>query len=245
MTITLQPTDQPALAPQVISEIEEYWRTNGGCQWPCWWGITPGHSTSNDVIKSLSHLARIVPLSTKEGTRVGLDVKLAALPGNLVDPGVLMRLANDKVTAITICDVGNQAGTEFSELVVNLGLPELVRIQTYSEPLDLGNGASYLPFTVYLYFPESGLAAAYPAEAHVKDGIILGCISSDFRPSMYLWSPENGLLIEDVLAPFGVSLETTQDFGDAVDRPFADVVSEAPVESEVCIQTRADLWPNR
>lgn len=65
-TITLMPTlapivtrtPLPALPPdEALNRVLELYETNGGCQYPCWWGIIPGETTWADARHFLSAFA--------------------------------------------------------------------------------------------------------------------------------------------------------------------------------------------
>jgi hypothetical protein len=72
-TITITPTrtNTPTLIPtlpleEAMARIAELEETNGGCEYPCYWGITPGVTTWEDARLILAPIAEYIEL---EGVR--------------------------------------------------------------------------------------------------------------------------------------------------------------------------------
>jgi len=57
-TATATHVPLPTLPPaEALEKVQELLDTNGGCAFPCWWGITPGETTYIEVLDTLQPIA--------------------------------------------------------------------------------------------------------------------------------------------------------------------------------------------
>jgi hypothetical protein len=130
--------------------------SDGACKAPCWQGLTPGESTSEDVDQFLDHL------STKDWP--GRDIRLTN-----VCKSIRVTDTDDISQAHALADLYIQGGKlTFVESTPTVGLgPTLKRVTNHFGPPEYFEavkytGTDYNPTVLEVYYPSKGLAFQLP-----------------------------------------------------------------------------------
>lgn len=191
-TVTPIPTLSPFAAQDRLFELL---RENGGCQLPCWWGITPGETRMVDaqnLMRSLSSLA--ISISLYSGGY--LDKILFSIPTRsdaktnlyIIFSRDKFRVKNENmykvqdiyVTLETVTKddkVGfpDQSTTnkfpslQLPQILEAYGPPDDIRVFTYQHvPWEV-------PMAIYLYYPKYGFSIEYTMKVISHDDKYVGC----------------------------------------------------------------------
>jgi hypothetical protein len=216
--------------------------TSGGCQLPCWWGITPGSTNWDEAELFLRQFDQPIDLTrTAAGNpyaHIGIPVSRDLSSLGLI--GIELSVRDGKVDQIFVGDL-DWSGFQLADLLKTLGPPGEVWISTTN-----WKGSNIIPFFLVLYYPERGLLARYADLVSVEGSKITGCLR--FGLDLYLWSPdrmeafqEASLKLQAGLDPAGyrplseVTAFDVQRFYERYSNP-----NQAP-----CIETPARFWPYR
>ncbi len=134
----------------VLSELV---RTNGGCQFPCWLGITPGESSWTEVQAFFARFDSAIVVSSSHAS---IHVPKGFGFYDSVDIEAQFWLQDDRIVSILV-----ESGVWywFTEALRELGQPEEIRVQTFSQ-----DAGPYIPFIIVLFYPSKGIAAEYGAD---------------------------------------------------------------------------------
>lgn len=186
------PTLFPYLAKALVLDLVE---SNGGCNLPCWWGITPGESNWNENLQFLKSLGSYVTLSHSHVIRNQENSKQLysysieySLPQFTYQQHTFIAVSENTVQYMAIINWGNFNKFFLSEVLSSLGKPEEIYInglKPYTHP----PGPYYTPFQIVLYYPDQHVIAAYEFKGKVRNGIITMCTPTEVYPELWLWTP--------------------------------------------------------
>lgn len=202
-TFTQTLTPLPTLLPdEALELVQELLRTNMGCQFPCWWGITPGISTwanTRNYIKTFAFRlgeGRKTPTSDKNlsySAYFPLDAEptlMNSLMGTFtVDPdsGVIRQISTSQ----------NFSLLSFLE---SYGVPEQVWLTASGIP-QTGPAA----YAIELIYPSKGIMAGPNGHAqlfHREDGdittVCLETLRNDAR-GLTFWTPEDQEIFKKII----------------------------------------------
>lgn len=160
---TNTPQSTPYLTPPFLSEedafelIAELYKTNGGCEPPCWWGITPGETSLHDAFELLLSIGEIfddtyiykteriysINILTPQGFRYFSNARVnLGTPRSPSDPyyGI--------VTGVSVDDT-------YSKPYNNYGLADYLGL--LGEPDQVYLGISYIYVFFTLFYVDEGL----------------------------------------------------------------------------------------
>lgn len=172
LTWTPRPTMSKEEAIKLMWELRE---TNGSCQWPCWWGITPGVTTWREAESFLATFATKIYPSEYNSDNYHVFVGYSPIPKtyvffsvvdgivDLIEPGIYVSL---------------------DKLLKEYGKPDFIRIYGISHAT-LGNPR----FQLAIYYSRGIFAAFEGATYKSKDLKI--CPRNIHHPDdrLVLWSP--------------------------------------------------------
>lgn len=215
-SVPLSTTPIPTLAP---TQREAYWldliSTNRGCKLPCWWGIRPGESPSQELLQ-FSAAEGFQNLPHKEG-----DTYI--LMPTLDDPGVVYILAgfhaeNDFIHAISVdVDLLNANPSlvramrryALEQVLGDYGEPSQVLLRMTSHPTEPNDP---WPYQLSIFFDDLGILISY-------EGTGLSHRGSNIRVCpryetvqvirLYLRPPASGETLKDFAKSFGWDIEKT------------------------------------
>jgi hypothetical protein len=190
-TITPRPTPSvtrtplPTLPPdKALAKLLELLKTNGGCKLPCWWGITPGVTSSDEA---QAFLATFASKFTEDPSYLGYGV-LFFVPQNTI-PGLLHGEPYGFGVYIDDNGIVEQIHTwkpyRLSDFLTDFGPPSQVWIYGKSSRT-LDSNASY---TMALFYPDQGIMAVWNGTAEKRDPIRV--CPNRFDPGVFLklWAP--------------------------------------------------------
>ncbi len=245
-TETLSPTKSPELAS---TEISQFGVTNGGCELPCWWGITPGRTTWSEAGEFLRQLGWRYVWHSADGanaTLVPVDPKSAPnnpftvgwINGTDETPTFSLKLAISDGVVNFIAASGTGSKYHARTLLQDLGAPDDIVIHVSPGP------HSPPPFTVVFKY-EHGVYAyyAFEAETDVTAKVYRGC-PGDTSPHLYLTSAEAMQPMDQFLGEMfkGVAhkpLPITEATGLSEAEFIEIAISDA---ASACVVTAMDLW---
>jgi hypothetical protein len=178
-TVTPRPTNTPSPQPSVTwtalptlwtlevqKTVTAFYENNGGCELPCWWGITPGKTTWLEARAKLSPLATELgpyKIGKKEATAYvyHFPFPLRFHPYNLVDFGPLIVIQDGIVfdVGINSAEIWLKIGTESQN---NMPAYELHLFYAHKGFLLGSLGYGYLSEKSVLFCPQATSEGPYP-----------------------------------------------------------------------------------
>lgn len=199
-TREITPTQTPEWKPlstlsltESASSILASYKNNGGCELPCWWGITPGETTMQDALQILA------PLGTTYGPRVRNDfLKFEfefSMPVAIDDPqGVFggkfspsVFIKDNRVVAISLNAAWVKRNFDYSlaGLLQAFGPPDEIWLRAFPE-----NEPHY---TINLFYKGRGIEFGATGNATVQDNTFTICpqnfMLGIYPPGVFLWQP--------------------------------------------------------
>lgn len=243
-------TPAPTLSSQAAQAlVQQMLNDNGGCEFPCWWGMVPGETRWDTARHFLETFATAFKQGG-EGYRVVDGQEVYGTNYSIIFPlsdsrtvGFIVDIRNEFISGFLVNPVVLET-YYLPALLTEFGEPETVLIYTHR----VTPTGSPPPFHLILYYPEKGIFATYELTGKVTGGKVIGC-PKDERPFIDLWSPQGGISLDDLLrsAGFGPDLsdtsETPKDIETAAGMDEAEFyrLFSDPATS-TCIKTPADLW---
>lgn len=238
-TLTLISTLPPE---EKVIEVERLQETNGDCQWPCWWGITPGITTWTEA----SNFLQTLSIGNTSVTKMPYIVYLTAFP---------RQDARKLFVDFYVERQDNVIDVIF--LSQNLSLNDFLRLQGKPDEIRISSDG-IVPgpsdFRIVFFYPEKGIMAAYFGYSDLisRGGVeyIKMCVP-DFNSSgpLWLWNPDSKkrfdeLPLEHLIGghPTSLKLKRIGEYTNVDERSFFNSVLKDP--ENTCLETRADIWPN-
>lgn len=277
----LQPTNTPLLEPSTITPVStstlhptldaesanelvlQLLKDNSNCQLPCWWGITPSVTTSQDAISFLNSFSSIVTRSSMSIDHGSIRLQIPNGDGWLST--LVEYESSSSVIDVLVVGASQRIGAEtggyeevhgdpaFLKAVRSLTMPEILKsygspkevlISTYSlQPLGW-----LVYFDIQLFYPEHGFLIAYGTLMEFSnEGYIKGCPSKGdiaiglWRPAKYLSVNDVPRNIRDNISIF--SLSSYLPLNEATDMSIQDFYDSFSDDEELCLETPSSLWP--
>lgn len=214
-TATFTPTWIPTLDQEkAFGYFESYYANNGGCDLPCWWGITPGESTVDDLVNLLSPLdrPRISPGDDFTIYHYAFDVPLIPPLDNYPDfpymePSFIIE--DQTVTFIQLISLWVSEGFDYSlqGFLQEFGVPSEIWLTPIIDDW------IYPYYYLELVYPESGVIISASDEFDVENKEVSLCLGEfkfgSFPVSLLLFSPQESFTVEEYYNAYGIiPLET-------------------------------------
>jgi len=220
--------------------VQELLENNGGCELPCWWGITPGKTTWAEARIFLEGFSVYV------GETGGVQIPLPAPYSNATYMDHGYSIKNGIVDHIDIYNFNLAPNYYLPKFLETYGQPTEIWIQTFSQE-EIGQQN----FTFDLFYLDKGILIEYgiatPIEDAAVEGKLKNCLRGADSPFIYLWSPENNKMS---------SQDAKQKFIDTRWLPEPKSLFEATgmdvktfyetfknPDTDVCLETPENLWP--
>jgi hypothetical protein len=263
-------TPVPTLSEESTNQfILNRFADNGGCKFPCWWGITPGISKSSDAYSMLSQLSLAsvsIGLSPTEGdislnypakeVRIRFsidyfpDTKQNSLQTIYISTQALQMIGNDSWKAA-------YDSKEYKDLLQKYTLPSI--LSEYGKPSKIWLGAFVIPFgaegptpksvsRVTLLYPERGLFIRYTNEFERNGNKAFFCPNQSFV-DVWLLPPQAKNLYQEILSSFSIDWEGSptkvgvMPLEDASQMTIENFYQTYKNPTEKCIQTPEGIWP--
>lgn len=252
------PTPRPTLAAEEERAfVREMLATNGGCELPCWWGITPGKSQWADVQDRLGlYPGRGILRSWPDGVSFGItygDLKYPSPPpygyyisiGFFMDHGEVVRsiTVEGEVIQRTTPERFAQDWHRYSldQVLRRYGKPSQVMLELWPNPPE-----PYYPYRLFLFYEELGILIEYEGPAIPGKTFLQVCPVFEQVTSLRLWlqSPkqESSLLQLADLDPLELAQMLPLEKATGMDvQTFYKTFKEA--RAGVCLESPADVWP--
>jgi hypothetical protein len=250
--ISIEPSATPAstliptlLPKDKVVEVERLQKTNGGCQWPCWWGITPGITTWIEA----SNLLQSLTIGITSITKMEHIVYSAAF------------LMQD--TSKLLVDFYVQPQNNVIEVIYlgqELSIIDFLKLE--GEPDEIwffsdGNVPTGSPFMkIILFYPSKGILVSYWGEGrsvtHSGANYLVVCADEfyKFGPA-WLFAPNSRESLGDLpLDDISTGLDRSNNYGfERLERYtnmregdfYKGVLSNL---TTTCLETPIDIWPN-
>jgi hypothetical protein len=237
----------PTLVPsEATARINELLKTNAGCKFPCWWGITPGETTWDDtyrLLMPLTYYEELLKANVYISNIESADSFSAGFGFNAgnekIDQGYVIQ--NNVVEYIEIR--GYFERYTVPELISSYGKPEEVLIGTYSYGAN-----NQPPFDMLLVYPSKGILAYFSG----PDGQIIGdnvniCFKEQIVYALDLWNPKNNYSLEQIskkgeIFNLRLGLDTFQKLQDTTSVSLDAFVTVISKDKAICINTPIEYW---
>lgn len=255
-TPTITWTPLPTLSEsQTNAKIKELLETNGGCELPCWWGITPGSTAWLEALHFLNPLVfdlyQSEPYASVESPKRHINIGVEfyyPLPDKVSSGRVSILVKDNIVYGITIFSPGAEFRYQLHQILGLLGLPKQIFISAQqSAPVP-----QLPPARLVLDYSDVGIWVSYGyIPTQIGENLVicpqtsLGKVSpyNDIGGSLRLFVPEltdsHSFSIQEYVNRIGgkyINEVTNMDI-----ETFYNTFLE-PTPSN-CLETPANLWP--
>lgn len=187
-------TPQPTLPlDQAQATAQSVYMINGGCNFPCWMGITPGKTCWDQAKSYLSPFADLY-YDSKRTNLIYVDVLFKKPKGQ--DPVSLvgqMTVENDLVTYV----LANFSHENFPlwNFLSKYNRPEEIRIFANGNYAGLGDSGD---FVIVLFYPKNGIMAAFRGTSNQGKVLHICLESKNLQPEyrLLLWDPNRSISFE-------------------------------------------------
>jgi hypothetical protein len=180
--------------------------TNGGCQLPCWWGIEPGNTTSEQARAFLKTFSTALTVDGEAGFseldgKVRFDVGYIVeydLPGSSGQGEFRFEVWDETVVRIYVGPATTQYRYTLDQLLTKMGKPTQVFLEAKHDAM-----GTTIPFDLILYYPNRRFFAGYPIKA-VETGDRIRACPAKVAPGLIMWAPEYQIesrLADEMLGP--------------------------------------------
>lgn len=180
-TATSEPTwtPVPTLSQDTIKiNLTELFTTNGGCDWPCWWGIQPGDALQDVFV--LSPALGESP-SVYKDQYVEYNISLDEL--NLLDMMVIYYEKDETIQNIKVHLEKPSRQTEYLTVFENALSPSGI-LSKYGAPSDVLLQVRYrdiLTYTLVLLYEPEGFAIEYHGTVTTDEPIQICVLLDDYH----------------------------------------------------------------
>ena len=260
LTPSLEPfgtTPVPTLpANEAQALILTLFQDNGGCQLPCWWGMTPGQTGIQTILSTFGKFSNLS--LTELGDHSSGSFRWRFSQDNLlIDLGANYDTFNtDTVEKLS---VGVQLllywpeNSEYiilndpklySHFVPSYALPAI--LSTYGQPSKVMFFAdkALKEFHLSLLYPEQGIYAQYTAHEKTHAGKFVMCPLETY-PGLTLWPPDHQTTHEEILAQIeNAEIGWYKPLDEATSLTLADFYRIfKDTQSAECIESPINIWP--
>lgn len=219
------PTRTPTWTPiptlhseEAFQKILDLYANNGGCQLPCWWGITPGVTTWREAREILGPLGSVQGPFTKTGNIEKYDTSFV-VPETIdttglgffetdfwVEDGIVKAISTNSSW------IGKKFDYSLPGILKTLGMPDEVWMEIITD-------TTYTPhYDIKLFYSERGLQFGASDDAIIRGSKLLICPQKfkrgKFPPGILLWSPSKEVTFKnlDQTVLGGVTNSDMEDF---------------------------------
>ncbi|KAA3642186.1 MAG: hypothetical protein DWQ07_24420 [Chloroflexi bacterium] len=215
-------------------------KTNGGCELPCFWGITAGETTWEEALQILGPIGLVTDFRGEELLLFNKYVFFLSLKELGQYPNHRFFVENGIVEMISVSDLRDSLYAEIPQVHNFLGMPEEVWLTIYAE----GPPRTVTNIDIANVYLERGIATQHNYGTSLEGEMATGCLDEVSYMFLAIWNPELQFTFEDIVREF------YWQSGGFRYRPLDEVTSidaeafygETQQDEGYCIQTPNDLW---
>lgn len=243
-------------------EILKLLQNNGGCHFPCWWGLTPGET--NHEVAEIS-LQKLITDSSSFDFYDKVSGGSWFIKRNDLILDLIVSFTHDRVLVDVIegLRVTIEVKKELKDgvyetvwenpinqqILSSFMLPNILLVNGQPKEIYVYPNESWMYFNLVLDYSDKGFAIWYSAQLESLDDKYIGCMANAFT-RLYLWAPEFEYTWAEGITGNGDVSEISslnRDF-----RPLEVVTAitsrefyEASINGKLegCIETQKKLWP--
>jgi hypothetical protein len=244
----------PTLAPdEALNSLLQLIKTNGNCELPCWWGVTPGISTGSDIYSVFSPFTGIadggyLPVTDPRSIEFKLLIDSFTIYLN-IDFRPVGNSGPKGIIRVKIQQLNGSKYAPYADVFSRYSLQNILSV--YGQPTDVGliadlhkfDPTSATSFDTYLSYPEKGIYLRYTTLAdEVPGNKIRSCPSEAF---VYLWlmSPDennsNQALLTSMNMEWGYSRTSLEDATQMSIDQFYEIFKKS---SNQCLESPKAIW---
>ncbi len=209
-------TPVPTLPAEAAdARVLELLKTNAGCSLPCWWGITPGVTTTDEIQSILEpFLGAVVSEVRYEFSEMGGHLLMRPQPENGLRVEI-QYLAEDRIVSMVYVntamtrDIYNMIYDDpfyqetmsvytLAAMLTKYGKPDQIFIRSFS---DLAG--EFNPTQILLYYPEQGIVAQYFSRNELEQNnetILNRTCPPKSHISLRLFNPDSHMSLDQLLS---------------------------------------------
>jgi hypothetical protein len=211
--------------------VTKFVQNNGGCQFPCIFGIIPGVTDSQTVKAFIDYFE----LNSQEADNQINEISIHTSSNNdwvgtylrffenkvSISTSFVIHLNNDKVErtvfygqAMQLMDVGAKKlfgdpyydellkSFSLSNILETYGQPEQIIIRPFPDDIGHPSPPAEYTFGFVLYYPEEGFVAEYIAVRGESGDNFVGCPTKSYATHFSSWNPSETISINESLEHF-------------------------------------------
>jgi hypothetical protein len=220
-------------------------RTNGNCEFPCWWGIIPGKSNWIQTRLFLERFALDISTFPKTNGNIKYWVDLPDPERRSWNKRLGGSFFVNQAGIVDAMNVPVQSGN-LKDLLKMYGVPTEV---WFSFIGDFPGGT--LDYSIAFFYSEKGIMAIPGGTGHeVLHGNkkYLKMCSNEFEDyyQLWLWSPKTPKSFYDIAFALDLTSPGEMGFGridDVTDSNETEFYNDVSANTNVCFETPYDAWP--
>lgn len=260
-TATLSPTHTPVpptVTPRPVLTVDERralarWmlETNGDCELPCWWGITPGETRWQKVIELLGlrgtdlhkqgkrvHDIMYVPLDPHRPSDYGIRLTITEYNEVVQSIGVQSEMFVGRVSEHFARDWRRYS---LDQVLTQYGEPSQVMLELWPNPPE-----PYYPYRLFVFYDHLGILLGYEGPATPGEPFRVCPVFQQVNYlRLWLQSPEQQTPLLQVANLDALELAQMLPLEKATGmtlKTFYETFKDA--RSQVCMESPASVWPS-
>lgn len=195
----VSPICTPAASPvptltvdEALTFIRQMQVTNGGCELPCWWGITPGKTTWEETQQVFALLREYKSVRSSIGAigvgfpkYSGFDASVYSGDGTVEEIWVFGSLYGTDGSGRLFPFDNSWQPYSLSEVLEHLGIPSQVMVGFEPDTVEEDDKWYY---ELHVFYDELGLIIRYEGPATLDSKHMRGCFSLDQLTDIRLYS---------------------------------------------------------
>lgn len=187
---TVKPTSRPTLSPEDAHQLLlDLFENNGGCRFPCWFGLTPGHSTYSETKEFVETFSTMTAYRNTSSYQEYL-FEFRSPPSEENDGRLWGKLHGENPDLLTyVWYEAPLSNFPLNNILSQYGPPDEIRLSALGYYMGLSNLGT---FWIVLYYKEQGILVEY--EGNMEKAKVLDiCFPYEkLRPyvRILLWDPD-------------------------------------------------------
>lgn len=242
------PTPYPRVSDAETKKmVAELLKTNAGCLFPCWWGITPGETTWPEAYQFLAPFVNISAHPEQadysgrnpspENIQYGISYPFDTPRGT---GGFAIYVINNRIDLIFAGVNATKWTSSLSQILHTYGAPTQIYVQTLQ-----GFPGPTIPLTLVLYYQEKNFLVRYEIESQGTEDAVIAC-PGDVSPQIHLWAEGKEISFQTIEEwTIGgdtlIHLKPLEEVTDFTVQSFTETFSSRSAPG-ACITTKKEHW---